>query len=243
MSVSGEPMPRSASRCRRRSPRPMRSSLALRSTRRRPLVTCASRPRISSAVVSTMASRRWVACGRWSLAAPAPRPMCLGSRSSCRCRTGLPLLSEQARIGVLPSRAPLLIWLAASRFPRNLRPTCLAAVLICVAARLRAEAAASRVGQARAAFYPNINLTAFIGVQSLTLDMLTKDGSSIGKCRPRAVAADLQRRPPALAASQRRRRISRSRCQLRPHAHRRPAGSGGCVDERAGARRAAHPHE
>src|SRR5689334_2593431 len=53
-----------------------------------------------------------------------------------------------------------------------------------VAARLRAEAAASRVGQARAAFYPNINLNAFIGVQSLTLDMLTKDGSSIGSAGP-----------------------------------------------------------
>ena len=53
-----------------------------------------------------------------------------------------------------------------------------------VAARLRAEAAASRVGQARAAFYPNVNLNAFIGVQSLSLDLLTKDGSSIGSVGP-----------------------------------------------------------
>ena len=53
-----------------------------------------------------------------------------------------------------------------------------------VAARLRAEAAASRVGQARAAFYPNVNLNAFIGVQSLSLDMLTTDGSSIGSVGP-----------------------------------------------------------
>jgi NodT family efflux transporter outer membrane factor (OMF) lipoprotein len=52
------------------------------------------------------------------------------------------------------------------------------------AARLRAEAAARRVGQARAAFYPNVNLTALIGVQSLGLDWLTKEGSSIGSVGP-----------------------------------------------------------
>ena len=53
-----------------------------------------------------------------------------------------------------------------------------------VAARLRAEAAAGRVGQARAAFYPNVNLAAFIGVQSLDLNMLAKNGSSIGSVGP-----------------------------------------------------------
>jgi len=68
--------------------------------------------------------------------------------------------------------------------PENLAANLLGRRPDLVAARLRAEAAASRVGQARAAFYPNINLTAFIGVQSLTLDMLTKDGSSIGSVGP-----------------------------------------------------------
>ena len=53
-----------------------------------------------------------------------------------------------------------------------------------VAARLRAEAAAKRIDQARAAFYPNVNLVAFIGVQSLGLDMLGKSGSSIGSAGP-----------------------------------------------------------
>lgn len=52
------------------------------------------------------------------------------------------------------------------------------------AARMRAEAAAKRIEQARASFYPNVNLTAFIGVQSLGLDMLTRDGSSIGAVGP-----------------------------------------------------------
>jgi len=53
-----------------------------------------------------------------------------------------------------------------------------------VAARLRAEAAARRIDQARAAFYPNVNLMAFVGVQSLGLDMLAKGGSSIGSVGP-----------------------------------------------------------
>ncbi|MDB5453049.1 MAG: Multidrug transporter, partial [Caulobacteraceae bacterium] len=48
------------------------------------------------------------------------------------------------------------------------------------AARARAEAASRRIKAARAGFYPNINLAAFIGVQSLGLDMLTKSGSEIG---------------------------------------------------------------
>jgi NodT family efflux transporter outer membrane factor (OMF) lipoprotein len=52
------------------------------------------------------------------------------------------------------------------------------------AARMRAEAAANRIDQARAAFYPNVNLLAFTGVQSLGLDQLAKGGSSIGSVGP-----------------------------------------------------------
>jgi NodT family efflux transporter outer membrane factor (OMF) lipoprotein len=52
------------------------------------------------------------------------------------------------------------------------------------AARMRAEAGAKRIDQARAEFYPNVNLAAFIGVQSLGLDMMTKNGSSIGSVGP-----------------------------------------------------------
>jgi NodT family efflux transporter outer membrane factor (OMF) lipoprotein len=52
------------------------------------------------------------------------------------------------------------------------------------AARMRAEAGAKRIDQARAAFYPNVNLIAFIGVQSLGLDLLTRNGSSIGSVGP-----------------------------------------------------------
>lgn len=49
------------------------------------------------------------------------------------------------------------------------------------AARLRAEAAGKRIDVAHAAFYPNVNLAAFIGAQSLGLDTLTKSGSDIGQ--------------------------------------------------------------
>lgn len=52
------------------------------------------------------------------------------------------------------------------------------------AARLSAEAAASRIKVAKAAFYPNVNLTAFIGVQSLGLNMLTETGSHVGSVGP-----------------------------------------------------------
>ena len=48
-----------------------------------------------------------------------------------------------------------------------------------VAARLRAEAAAKRIKVARADFYPNINLTALVGLQSLGLGRLIDSGATI----------------------------------------------------------------
>lgn len=53
-----------------------------------------------------------------------------------------------------------------------------------VAARLRAEAAAKRIEQRKADFYPNVNLLAFVGVHSLGLNMLTKSGSMVGSFGP-----------------------------------------------------------
>lgn len=49
-----------------------------------------------------------------------------------------------------------------------------------VAARLRAEAAAQRIKVAHADFYPNINLSALIGLQSLGLGKLVSAGSEYG---------------------------------------------------------------
>lgn len=53
-----------------------------------------------------------------------------------------------------------------------------------VAARWRVEAAARRVGVARAEFYPNVNLMAFVGYQSLGLSNLFNSGSDIGSVGP-----------------------------------------------------------
>lgn len=53
-----------------------------------------------------------------------------------------------------------------------------------VAARLQAEAQGSRIDQKKAEFYPNVNLLAFVGVQSLGLDMLARSGSDVGSFGP-----------------------------------------------------------
>jgi len=53
-----------------------------------------------------------------------------------------------------------------------------------VAARSRTEAAARRIDQQKAGFYPSVNLMAFVGVQSLGIANLTKSGSSIGSVGP-----------------------------------------------------------
>jgi NodT family efflux transporter outer membrane factor (OMF) lipoprotein len=53
-----------------------------------------------------------------------------------------------------------------------------------VAARMRVDAAGKRIAQARAAFYPNVNLLTFAGAQSIGLNMLTQGDSSIGSIGP-----------------------------------------------------------
>lgn len=65
--------------------------------------------------------------------------------------------------------------------PQNLAANLLGRRPDLQAARLRAEAAGKRIDVAKAAFYPNVNLAAFIGVQSLGLNMLTESGSDIGQ--------------------------------------------------------------
>lgn len=53
-----------------------------------------------------------------------------------------------------------------------------------VAARLRTEAAAKRIDQRKAGFYPSVNLLAFAGFHSLGIDNLTRSGSDIGSFGP-----------------------------------------------------------
>ncbi len=52
------------------------------------------------------------------------------------------------------------------------------------AARWRAEAATSRIKEAKAAFFPDINLAAFVGAQALHLDKVFASGSDIGSVGP-----------------------------------------------------------
>jgi NodT family efflux transporter outer membrane factor (OMF) lipoprotein len=53
-----------------------------------------------------------------------------------------------------------------------------------VAARLRAEAAAKRIDQARAAFFPDVTLNAYVGQQSLGLSQLFNPAAAIGSIGP-----------------------------------------------------------
>jgi NodT family efflux transporter outer membrane factor (OMF) lipoprotein len=53
-----------------------------------------------------------------------------------------------------------------------------------VAARLRVDAAAQRIKVERAAFYPDIRLTALVGLQSIPLDRLIESGSIAGHAGP-----------------------------------------------------------
>jgi NodT family efflux transporter outer membrane factor (OMF) lipoprotein len=52
------------------------------------------------------------------------------------------------------------------------------------AARLRVEAAAQRIKEARAAFYPNINISALVGFSSLGLGSLLSGGSAFASVTP-----------------------------------------------------------
>src|SRR5471032_454374 len=53
-----------------------------------------------------------------------------------------------------------------------------------LAAKLRAQAAEKSVKAAKADFYPNVDLTAFIGVESLGISNLFRSGSGIGSVGP-----------------------------------------------------------
>ena len=94
-----------------------------------------------------------------------------------------------ALLGAGPDRglditAPGALTLAAPGLPANLAADLLGRRPDLVAAKARAEAAASRVHVARASFYPNVNLTAVIGFQSLGVDLLTDENSQFGSYGP-----------------------------------------------------------
>lgn len=67
-----------------------------------------------------------------------------------------------------------------ARLPADLTTDLLGRKPEIVAARWRVEAAAERVGVARAGFYPSVNLFAFVGLESLGLERLFDAGSDTG---------------------------------------------------------------
>ena len=94
-----------------------------------------------------------------------------------------------ALVGAGPDRGASIARPAKAQIKAFGLPSSLAANLIgrrpdVVAARWRAEAAAKRIGQAKAQFYPDVNLVAFVGYQSLYLRELTASGSDNGQIAP-----------------------------------------------------------
>ncbi|MDB5478432.1 MAG: tolC [Alphaproteobacteria bacterium] len=79
---------------------------------------------------------------------------------------------------------PTIIVPASFGLPENLPVDLLGRRPDIVASRLRVDAASSRINAAKANFYPNINLSAYAGVQSLGLDLLTRSGSTIAGIGP-----------------------------------------------------------
>jgi len=94
-----------------------------------------------------------------------------------------------ALLGAGPDRG-LAITRPAARFsggpglPPNLALELLGRRPDIVAARLRTEAAAKRIDQRKAGFYPSVNLLAFAGFHSLGINNLTRSGSDIGSFGP-----------------------------------------------------------
>ncbi len=94
-----------------------------------------------------------------------------------------------ALMGAGPDRgiriAPPTLDLAASfALPPELQLDLLGRRPDIVAARLRVESTASSIEKQKAEFYPNINLSAFIGYQAMGLDKVFKSGSDFGGIGP-----------------------------------------------------------
>lgn len=93
-----------------------------------------------------------------------------------------------ALMGAGPDRGlaitrPAILALNA-RLPDNLPADLIGRRPDIIAARSSAQSAASRIKVAKASFYPSINLTALIGLQSLGLGNLFKSGSVYGSAGP-----------------------------------------------------------
>jgi NodT family efflux transporter outer membrane factor (OMF) lipoprotein len=101
-----------------------------------------------------------------------------------RTRHGLAALLGQGPDRGLAIAAPETVTLNAFGLPADAGVGLVGRRPDIVAARARVEAAARRIDVARADFYPNINLVALVGLQSIGLDTLSSAGSSFGQVGP-----------------------------------------------------------
>ena len=84
----------------------------------------------------------------------------------------------------LAIRRPVIVLTSTLGLPNNIPVGLLGRRADVAAARLRTEAAASRIKQAKAGFYPNVNLVGMIGAQALGLGNLFNSGSDYGAVGP-----------------------------------------------------------
>jgi NodT family efflux transporter outer membrane factor (OMF) lipoprotein len=84
----------------------------------------------------------------------------------------------------LSIKPPMLPMSKGFGLPSNLPAELLGRRPDVVASRLRVEAAAQRIDQAKAGFYPNVDLRALVGLESLGLHNLLLGGSSFGAVGP-----------------------------------------------------------
>jgi NodT family efflux transporter outer membrane factor (OMF) lipoprotein len=104
-------------------------------------------------------------------------------------RIGLQRNAIAALLGAGPDRGlaitrPTAQFPGSEGLPQNLALELLGRRPDIVAARSRTEAAARRIDQAKAGFYPSVNLLGFIGLQSLGIGNLSKSGSDLGSVGP-----------------------------------------------------------
>jgi NodT family efflux transporter outer membrane factor (OMF) lipoprotein len=104
-------------------------------------------------------------------------------------RIGLQKNAIAALMGAGPDRGlqitrPTVAWVGSQGLPSNLSLELLGRRPDIVAARLRTEAAAHRIDQRKAGFYPSVNLLAFAGFQSVAIENLFKSASQSGAAGP-----------------------------------------------------------
>jgi NodT family efflux transporter outer membrane factor (OMF) lipoprotein len=97
-------------------------------------------------------------------------------------RIGLQRNAIAALLGAGPDRGlsitrPMIAWEAAQGLPSNLSLELLGRRPDIIAARLRTEAAAHRIDERKAGFYPSVNLFALAGFESVGIDNLLKSAS------------------------------------------------------------------